>query len=252
MSPTHAPDVPKEHNAAIFDNIGHISTKIVKVPTPQPGPGELLVRLTHSGVCHSDYGIMTNSPTYPRPCPPDQIGRHEGVGVVVQLGPPATHEEGMPTKPFAIGDRVGVKWIQYFCDQCPMCRSGAPTACVRGKASGYFSPGTFQEYVAVSARCSTRIPEGVSSAEAAPMLCAGLTVYSALKKSKPRKGEWLVVMGAGGGLGHLACQIASRGFGQRVIGVEMVLARNPLSWRAGRKYSCPWQRMIQSSSGWWS
>ncbi|KAI1615938.1 alcohol dehydrogenase II [Exophiala viscosa] len=215
MAAEHS-DVPTKHKAAVFDVPGHISTKVLELKTPSPGSGDVLVKLTHSGVCHSDYGIMTNSPTYPFPCPKEQIGGHEGVGIVVQLGPD-TGSSGVK-----VGDRVGIKWISYFCGVCQPCRDGAPTHCEKGKASGYYYPGTFQQYAITSARCLTQIPEGVDSADAAPMLCAGLTVYSALKKSRAGKGDWMVVMGAGGGLGHLACQIASNGMGMRVVGIDAV------------------------------
>lgn len=82
------------------------------------------------------------------------------------------------------------------------------------------TPGTFQQYVVSQATYVTPIPDNLDSAAAAPMLCAGVTVYSALRKSNTVSGEWVVLLGAGGGLGHLAVQIASRGMGLRVIGVD--------------------------------
>lgn len=86
--------------------------------------------------------------------------------------------------------------------------------------SGYYYPGTFQQYALGPANYVTPIPDGLESAAAAPMLCAGVTVYAALNRSRARPGQWVVISGAGGGLGHIACQIASRGMGLRVIGVD--------------------------------
>ena len=100
------------------------------------------------------------------------------------------------------------------------CLSNADGLCFNRKISGYYTPGTFQQYVIGPANYVTPIPDGLSSADAAPMLCAGVTVYSALKRSNARPGEWLVISGAGGGLGHIAVQLASRGMGLRVIGID--------------------------------
>ena len=100
------------------------------------------------------------------------------------------------------------------------CLAGADGLCFKQQISGYFKPGTFQQYVTGPAHYVTPIPENLDSAQAAPMLCAGVTVYAALKRSKVQPGEWVVIVGAGGGLGHLAVQLASAGMGLRVIGVD--------------------------------
>lgn len=86
--------------------------------------------------------------------------------------------------------------------------------------SGYYTPGTFQQYVLGPADYVTPIPDDLDSAEAAPMLCAGVTVYAALKRSNARPGQWVIISGAGGGLGHIAVQLASKGMGLRVIGID--------------------------------
>lgn len=100
------------------------------------------------------------------------------------------------------------------------CISDTDGLCFNQKVSGYTTPGTFQQYVIGPANYVIRIPDGLSSPDAAPMLCAGLTVYAALKRSKAQPGQWMVITGAGGGLGHLAVQLASRGMGLRVIGTD--------------------------------
>ncbi|EAW11852.1 zinc-dependent alcohol dehydrogenase [Aspergillus clavatus NRRL 1] len=207
--------IPKKQKAVVYDQPGTNSTKIEEIDVPEPGPGEVLINLTHSGVCHSDYGVMTNSwSSLPLPAPAGQVGGHEGVGKVVKFGPGA-EESGLK-----IGDRVGVKWVSSACGNCQPCQAGSDGLCFKQKISGYFSPGTFQQYTVGPANYVTPIPDGLASEEAAPMLCAGVTVYAALKRSHARPGQWVVISGAGGGLGHIAVQLASRGMGLRVIGID--------------------------------
>src|SRR5258708_7071108 len=114
--------------------------------------------------------------SYP-PTPTGQVGGHEGVGVVVQLGPNC---EGTSIK---LGQRVGIKYVAGVCMNCDHCLEGMEALCEKGTYSGFYTPGTFQQYVLGPANYVTPIPDGVDSAAAAPMLCAGLTVYTALRKS---------------------------------------------------------------------
>ncbi|KAK2750140.1 hypothetical protein FQN57_004636 [Myotisia sp. PD_48] len=210
-----AVEIPKQAKAAVYDKPGTVSTKVELVDVPEPGPGEVLINLTHSGVCHSDFGIMTNGwARLPYKTPVGQVGGHEGVGKIVKLGP-SSESSGLK-----VGDRVGVKWIGYACGSCTPCFEGVDAACINKKVSGYFTPGTFQQYIVGPAHYVTPIPDGLDSAAAAPMLCAGVTVYSALKRSGARPGQWVVITGAGGGLGHIATQLSSRGFGHRVIAID--------------------------------
>ncbi|KAF7846048.1 hypothetical protein BT93_L5453 [Corymbia citriodora subsp. variegata] len=150
----------------------------------------------------------------PAPTAEGQIGGHEGVGKIVKMGP------GTENAHVKVGQRVGVKWVSAICNGCPACLSGHDGVCFNQKISGYYTPGTFQQYVTGPADYVTPIPEDLESASAAPMLCAGVTVYSAFQKSGARAGDWVVLLGAGGGLGHLATQMAARGFGMRVIGID--------------------------------
>ncbi|KAI9818231.1 MAG: hypothetical protein M1827_000856 [Pycnora praestabilis] len=208
-------DIPKHHRACVFDQPGKISTKIEMLDTPEPGPGEVLINLTHSGVCHSDMGVMMNSwAGLPYPTQPGQVGGHEGVGKVVKLGP------GAETSTVKVGDRVGVKWISAICGSCPACLEGADGVCFNQKVSGYYTPGTYQQYVVGPASYVTPIPDALESADAAPMLCAGVTTYAALRRSQAKSGQWVVIAGAGGGLGHIAVQLSSRGMSHRVIGID--------------------------------
>ncbi|KAK2597848.1 hypothetical protein N8I77_012607 [Diaporthe amygdali] len=210
-----ADTLPQKYKAMIYDQPGKISTKMVELDMPEPAAGEVLIKLTHSGVCHSDLGIMLNGwAQLPFPTEVGQIGGHEGVGEIVKMGP------GTERSDVKVGDRVGIKWLADICGNCPPCLAGYDAVCFNQKISGYFWPGTFQQYVTSSATYVTPIPEALSSDTAAPMLCAGVTVYSALRKSNTQSGEWVVLLGAGGGLGHLAAQVASRGMGLRVIGID--------------------------------
>ncbi|KAK1756752.1 alcohol dehydrogenase [Echria macrotheca] len=209
--------IPKEHRAVVYDKPGQVSTAVVTVPTPTPGVGEVLIRLTHSGVCSSDHGIMTQQWSHLPPTPQNQIGGHEGVGEIISFGPSTSSSGNLK-----IGSRVGIKWLASVCDSgsCIACLSGRDAQCPGQKISGFYYPGTFQQYAVAPASYVTPIPDGVASEMAAPLLCGGVTVYAALKKTGAQPGDAVVISGAGGGLGHLAVQIASRGMGFRVIALD--------------------------------
>jgi len=151
----------------------------------------------------------------PAPTAKGQVGGHEGVGTVAALGP------GSESSGLKIGDRVGIKWMAAVCGNCMACLAGADAMCASGKVSGYYTPGTFQQYALAPAHYVTPIPDGLPSDAAAPMLCGGVTVYSALKKSRAVPGDWVVISGSGGGLGHLALQYGGKGMGFRMIGIDM-------------------------------
>ncbi|KAI0483047.1 GroES-like protein [Xylariaceae sp. FL0804] len=224
-------ELPKTYKAVIYDEPGKVSTKVVDLDMPEPGPGEVLIKMSHSGICHSDLGVMTNRwASLPLPTQPGQVGGHEGVGRVVRLGPGVDTGSGSGGTPkttaaavgatVRVGDRVGVKWLASVCFSCAACLGGQDGVCLHQRISGYYTPGTFQQYVVGPANYVTPIPESLDGAAAAPMLCAGVTVYAALRRSGAAPGDWVVLLGAGGGLGHLGCQIAARGMGLRVIGVD--------------------------------
>jgi propanol-preferring alcohol dehydrogenase len=125
-------EIPTKHKALVYDDPGTISTKIEYVDTPRPGVGELLVKLTHSGVCHSDMAIMTNRWLQLEKTPKGQIGGHEGVGEIVAFGPGAVEISGLK-----LGSRVGIKWMASACGNCVTCLVGYECFCPSGKVSGY-------------------------------------------------------------------------------------------------------------------
>ena len=109
--------IPEKHRAIVYDKPGELSVKLDEIKTPEPGPGEVLIKLTHSGVCHSDMSIMLNGWSFlPAPTPAGQVGGHEGVGTIVKTGAGA---EGN----VKVGDRVGIKWISSACGGCRMSHS---------------------------------------------------------------------------------------------------------------------------------
>ncbi|KFY10463.1 hypothetical protein V492_05005 [Pseudogymnoascus sp. VKM F-4246] len=173
---------------------------------PTPSIGQVLVKLECSGVCHSDvHAILGETKRMAV-----HIGGHEGIGQVVELG------QDVPQS--YLHSRVGVKWLYSACQACEICTLNY-TRCPHQSNSGRDVPGTFQQYVVAPAKFVTKIPSELSSERAAPLLCAGITVFSAIKKAGLNVGEWVVFPGAGGGLGHLGVQIAVK-MGYRVIAID--------------------------------
>ncbi|KAJ2956097.1 hypothetical protein NQ176_g11344 [Zarea fungicola] len=164
------------------------------VPVPLPGDYDVLVKVEFSGLCHSDVYNITGA--HPMDV---KIAGHEGVGHVVQVGS-SVPESGAFSR--RVGQRVGVKWIHETCGDCAVCERDE-TLCDAQHNSGRDRPGTLQQYVVVPAKHASPIPDGVESKIAAPLLCAGLTMYSAIAKTNSQKNDWVVIQGAGGGLGHM-------------------------------------------------
>ena len=178
-------------------------------PTPEPAPGQVLVRIEYSGLCHTD--IHASNGDWPvRPAPPFIPG-HEGIGIVEQLGKGVTAP--------ALGTRVAVAWLGSACGRCRSCVSGWETLCESQQNTGYSSNGTFAEFVVVAADFAVPVPDGISSRDAAPLTCAGVTTYKAIKVARVAPAETVAVFGIGG-LGHLAVQYA-RIAGAFVIAVDV-------------------------------
>ncbi|KZT25766.1 GroES-like protein [Neolentinus lepideus HHB14362 ss-1] len=219
--------IPKTQVAAVVPAPGAAVEIRREHPVRQPSelaPGECLVKLTYTGVCHTDL----HAKQYDWPVKPKHplVGGHEGVGIVVAIG---EHTSQSPVK---IGDRVGIKWLADSCLQCEQCRKGLEQCCLNCKLSGYTVDGTFQQYVVSFVNHVSLIPEGIADADAASVLCAGVTVYRAIKYSRTHAGDWIVLPGAGGGLGHLAIQYA-REMGLRVVAVDTGAEKKELCMKLG-------------------
>ncbi|KPI19053.1 Alcohol dehydrogenase GroES domain protein [Actinobacteria bacterium OK074] len=166
-------------------------------PDPEPGPGQVRVRVEASGLCHTD--IHAARGDWPvKPNPPFVPG-HEGVGLVEELGEGVTH--------LSIGQRVAVPWLGRACGRCEHCLSGWETLCERQVNTGYGCDGAHAEKMLAWADFAQPVPDGVSAFEAAPLTCAGVTTYKALKVAGVRPSQLVAVSGVGG-LGHLAVQYA--------------------------------------------
>ena len=161
--------------AAILREFGK-PVAIENLPVPEPAPGEVLVRVRACGVCHSDLHLAEADWELLKPITkmPLILG-HEVAGTIEKLGPGI---EGM-----AIGDRVGVAWLHWTCGACEYCMSGRETLCSKQAITGVTVDGGYAEFVIAKASHLARIPDALSLEEAAPLFCAGLTAYKALKSA---------------------------------------------------------------------
>jgi propanol-preferring alcohol dehydrogenase len=208
---------PRTMKAAVVEKFGE-PLVVREVPIPTPGPGQALVEVFATGVCHTDLHAVDGD--WPiKPTLPFTPG-HEGAGIVAVVGPGVTHLKE--------GDRVGIAWLHSACGHCEYCLSGWETLCLEQQNSGYSVNGSFAQYALGQADYLGRIPKNLPFVDAAPILCAGVTTYKGLKQTGARPGEWVVISGVGG-LGHVAIQYA-KAMGLHVAAVDlgpekMVLAR---------------------------
>jgi alcohol dehydrogenase, propanol-preferring len=166
-------------------------------PVPEPGPGQVVVRMEASGLCHTD--IHAAHGDWPiRPNPPFVPG-HEGVGVVEELGEGVTH--------LRVGERVAVPWLGWACGRCEHCLSGWETLCEQQINTGYGCDGGHAEKMLAWADFAQPVPHGISAVDAAPLTCAGVTTYKALEVADVKPTQLVAISGVGG-LGHLAVQYA--------------------------------------------
>lgn len=180
-----------------------------KIPVPKPGPDEVLINVKFSGVCHTDLHAMNGDWPLDRKMP--LVGGHEGAGVVVAKGELVTDIE--------LGDHAGIKWLNGSCLSCAFCMEGDEPLCPHALLSGYTVDGTFQQYAIGKAAHVARLPKDLDLASVAPVLCAGITVYKGLKESGARPGQYVAIVGAGGGLGSLALQYA-KAMGLHAIAID--------------------------------
>jgi propanol-preferring alcohol dehydrogenase len=193
--------------------------EISDVEIPEPGPGDVRVKVHACGVCHSDVltvlGVMGNS--FPR------APGHEVAGVVDAVG------EGVTT--WKAGDRVGVGWFGGCDFTCEPCRRGDFISCENGEIPGIAYDGGYAEYMVAPAEALARIPEDLSDVDAAPLMCAGITTFNALRESVARPGDVVAVLGVGG-LGHLGIQFAAK-MGFEVVAIARGTEKEPLAKKLG-------------------
>ena len=199
--------------------------EITERPVPEVGPGEILVRIEASGLCHTD--IHAARGEWPvKPTPPFVPG-HEGVGLVERVGPGVTEH--------AVGDRVALPWLGWACGTCAYCVTGWETLCESQRNTGYSIDGAHAEYAVASARYAVRVPDAVDPFEAAPLTCAGVTTYKAVKVAGVRPGERVAIFGIGG-LGHLAQQYAQI-FGAETVAVDVTAEKLELATSLGAAHT---------------
>ncbi|KAF2475130.1 uncharacterized protein BDR25DRAFT_279065 [Lindgomyces ingoldianus] len=203
-------EIPPTQTVAWIEDPGPNGKLVIRdgVEVQQPAHNEILVKLECSGICHSDCRNVEGMGVY------TDIPGHEGVGTVVKLGPGASDS--------LMGKRVGIKWLWSACNKCAACVVGNTNNCPNQLNTGRSVRGTLQQYVVAHADFVSLIPDGLASEVAAPLLCAGLSLAGAVSKCSPevKPGEWVAIVGAGGGLGHIGVQIAAKTKGYKVIAID--------------------------------
>ncbi len=216
--------LPRTYSAAVVHDFGAPLT-VEPVHARELDPGQIRVKVEASGLCHTD--IHAAHGDWPvKPAPPFVPG-HEGVGIVEELGPGVTE--------VAIGDRVAMPWLAYACGTCDYCVTGWETLCLEQKNMGYSIDGGFGEYAIAYGRYVVAVPDGIDPFDAAPLTCAGVTTYKAIKVAGTRPTDLVAVFGVGG-LGHLAIQYAAIA-GGTVVAVDVVDEKLELARELGAEFT---------------
>ncbi|MEO7061197.1 MAG: zinc-dependent alcohol dehydrogenase [Lapillicoccus sp.] len=209
--------------AAVVTSFG-APLEIQERDIPEPALGQVLVRMETCGLCHTDihaaHGDWPVKPTLPL------IPGHEGVGIIEKLGPEVTNR--------TVGERVAIAWLGSACGECRYCTDGRETLCQQQQDSGYSIDGAFAEYAVASAKYVVPVPDGISSMDASPLSCAGLTAYKALKVARIVPSELVGVFGIGG-LGHLGVQYAAI-LGGIVVGIDIEKPKLDLAIELGASH----------------
>jgi propanol-preferring alcohol dehydrogenase len=180
-----------------------------ELDVPSPAAGQILIKTEACGVCHTDLHAAHGD--WPVKPPLPLIPGHEGIGVVTEVGAGVTNVKE--------GDHVGVPWLYSACGHCEYCLSAWETVCPEAQYGGYTRNGGFAEYILADPRYVARIPVGLAAADAAPIICAGVTSYKGIKEADVRAGQWMAISGIGG-LGQLAIQYA-KVMGLRVCAIDI-------------------------------
>ncbi|WP_412031864.1 zinc-dependent alcohol dehydrogenase [Metamycoplasma buccale] len=198
---------------------------IEEVEIPKPKSKEVLIKLETTGICHTDLHAANFDwlvePKYPL------IPGHEGIGIITELG--------SECKRFKIGDRVCLAWLHDACGHCEFCLRGEETLCPNQNMSGYTVNGTYAEYAIGHEDYVEAIPEGYDIISGAPIVCAGVTTYKALKRSNSKPGNWVTIIGIGG-LGQLATQFA-KSMGYKPIAIDISDEKCELALKSGAIYA---------------
>src|SRR5579862_8788162 len=194
--------------------------EIVKREIPEPAAGQVRIKVLACGVCHSD--VLTKEGLWPGIQYP-RVPGHEVAGVIDELGPEVEH--------WSRGEKVGVGWYGGHCGHCERCRRGSFINCLYMPIPGISYDGGYQEYMIVPKEALARLPEGISFADAAPLLCAGITTFNALRNSGAGPGDLVAVQGVGG-LGHLGIQFANK-IGYKVAAVSRGTGNAALAKKLG-------------------
>ncbi|CAF3635741.1 unnamed protein product [Rotaria sp. Silwood1] len=179
------------------------------MPIPQPGPNDVLVKLIAGGICHSDLSAACGDWTIKLPLP--FILGHEGIGRIVEFGENVTPEKYN----LKLGDLIGIQFIQGTCLKCEFCLDGRETLCKTKVCSGGTKNGAYAEYALMNADFAVKLPDGLDPFKSAPLYCAGVTMYKALKVSQARSNDWISIVGVGGSLGIKYAKV----MGFRVIAI---------------------------------
>jgi D-arabinose 1-dehydrogenase-like Zn-dependent alcohol dehydrogenase len=193
--------------------------EVVTREVPKPGPREVLIKVQACGICHSD--VLTVAGIYPIAFP--RVPGHEVVGTIEALG------SDVPD--WKVGMRVGVGWHGGHCGHCHSCRRGDFITCTYGKIPGIAYDGGYAQYMVAPFEAFAVIPEELSSEDAAPLLCAGITTFNSLRNSGVRSGDVVAVLGIGG-LGHLGVQFAAK-MGCHTVAVARGQDKAPLAKKLG-------------------
>jgi propanol-preferring alcohol dehydrogenase len=198
---------------------------VEEIPKPVPGQDQVLVKVETSGLCHTD--IHAAHGDWPVTPSPPFVPGHEGVGIVERVGDGVTR--------LREGDRVAVPWLGWACGACEACASGWETLCPNATYTGYTVDGGFAEYVLADASFAGLVPPSIDPLDAAPLTCAGVTTYKAVKVSGARPSDLVAVFGIGG-LGHLAVQYA-RITGATVAAVDVLDSKLATAETLGASYT---------------
>ena len=188
--------MPSKMKAAVVEHFGKPLT-LKEVDVPSPAADQILVKTEACGVCHTDLHAARGD--WPLKPTPPFIPGHEAIGIVVAVG--------SGVRIVKEGDRVGVPWLYSACGHCEYCLTGWETVCAQAQFGGYTKNGGFADYLLADPNYVAHIPVGLDAADAAPLICAGITTYKGIKQTGAKPGEWIAISGAGG-LGHLAIQYA--------------------------------------------